>query len=127
MREILFRAKRQGDGKWVYGDLQHDYDGTPRCISDYCGGNPVDPATVGQYTGQKDKNGKRIFEGDVVKITDRYGKSLNWTIEFRNCEFACKHPRCNYWWSAGDLKGYTREVIGNIHDNPEYLSGEVTS
>lgn len=43
VRTIIFRGKRIDNGEWVYGDLQHDYNGEPRCISDYCGANPVDP------------------------------------------------------------------------------------
>ena len=134
MREILFRGKRIDNGEWVYGDLQHDYNGEPRCISDYCGANPVDPSTVGQYTGLKDKNGKQIFEGDILSIpfeedrspyeensiyyekgevyfdTERYG----WYVRFREY-----NEEISLWeYDNTDI-----EVISNIYDNPELLKG----
>ena len=77
MREILFKAKRWSDGKWVYGDLNQLQDST--IIHWYNNGcrvaDEVDPSTVCQYTGLTDKNGKKIFDGDVVRReTDYYGK-----------------------------------------------------
>lgn len=73
MREILFKAKRWSDGKWVYGDLNHLQDSV--IIHWYNNGcrvaDEVDPSTVCQYTGLTDKNGKKIFEGDVLKIAKK--------------------------------------------------------
>ena len=144
MREILFRGQtrrygekvRMGDGEklpsnWVYGGI---FPGTGDFSIIY-GGNSetleitaldkyvVYSDTVGQYTGLTDKNGKRIFEGDVVRITDRFLKALDWTVEYRNYGFFVKHPLCDFWWSISELDGYTLEVIDNIHDNPELIGG----
>lgn len=70
MREIKFRGKRLDNGEWIEGDLlrmlDHWFifpDPAPEGIDKYA----VDPATVGQYTGLKDKNGKEIYEGDVIR------------------------------------------------------------
>ena len=68
MREIKFRGKRIDNGKWVYGDLQHV--GKKIFIYDVnCTGNiEIDPSTIGQYTGLKDKNIKEIYEGDILSL-----------------------------------------------------------
>lgn len=134
MREIIFRGKRKDTGEWVegyysgYGLIcQNEPEDTYNATGDYCGQTPyvgfveVDPATVGQYIGQTDKNGKKIFEGDILRITDRYGKFLDWRVEFRKGAFSIKHPDCNYWCGIGDFDGYIIEIIGNIHDNPELM------
>ena len=123
MREILFRGKRTNNGEWVEGDLIH----LPNGISILANGYAyVIPETVGQYTGLTDKNGKKIFEGDIIDTPDRLIKVVWFTpnaqfdlnfIRYANdiiiTNFKGIHMR--------DLKEY--EIIGNIHDNPELLKG----
>lgn len=114
MREILFRGKRIDNSEWVFGDLRHDYDHAPRCISDYCGANPVDPNTVGQYTGLTDTNGKKIFEGDILKWdAEEWGKEYCEPVVW---DYSFLGVRQNDWQEFC-------EVIGNIHDNKELLNG----
>lgn len=126
VRTIIFRGKRIDNGEWVYGDLQHDYNGEPRCISDYCGANPVDPSTVGQYTGLKDKNGKRIFEGDILGTRYYYLSPDNVAVEvvkwFCNSWVIQEGDRPPTMLEEDEIMPYS-EVIGNVHDNKELWGG----
>ena len=144
MREILFRGK-QNEGRWVEGVyFKHDTvkvcfssdDPKPRhlIIQDgFCdwGFEPpihcvdVDPDTVGQFTGLTDKNGKKIFEGDIldhiiqaevltnrgVVVWDR--ENARWALQLNTMK------PCFYMHNPKSV-----EVIGNIHDNPELLKEE---
>ena len=118
MREILFRGKRLGDGEWVFGDLYHR--GKEIVITSFYAGHhiAVDPATVGQFTGLLDKDGKRIFEGDIATLDREDGFFV---IEFQEdtARFVmsgdCLLVDFDNFWN------YEIEVIGNIHDNPELL------
>ena len=126
MREILFRAKRVKkyckDQDWTEGVPFIDSDGD--CImATHCSKYVVDAETVGQYTGLTDKNGKKIFEGDIVRIIE-HGKVLNGKIIFKNTY--------NGGWVVADITEQSScslamrnnvEVIGNIYDNPELLKG----
>lgn len=131
MREILFRAKMKTDngeykkGVWVFGDLVRIKDGGKTLTMIY-GFGEVEPSTVGQYTGLTDKNGKRIFEGDIVKFCTElkeicfvdYGKGKYILRQLKKD----KHLS---WQSIDifELFGLECEVIGNIHDNPELIKG----
>lgn len=137
MREILFRGKTPG-GWWVYGDHIKDRiqtDGKPneyimiRFFNVFEGEDFEDyefiiPETIGQYTGLKDKNGKMIFEGDVVcGINGSFnGCPCEWgpfPIEYDESEAKFRVPL----WGTHENNDRTHwfEIIGNIHDNPELL------
>ena len=131
MREILFKAKRWRDGKWVYGDLNNLQDSV--IIHWYNNGcrvsDEVDPSTVCQYTGLTDKNGEKIFEGDVLKIakkSDGLGAYFFPPLEYP-VNVMVKWDMCAWMWETlGEDKYYISfpnawchyecEVIGNIHD-----------
>ena len=126
MREILFRGKHKSSGKWCEGNLHIDKQGiaiiTPDDTPLGCYGQ-VDPDTVGQYTGLTDKNGKKIFEGDIVKLRLLAAK-MEWkgVCEYRNGAFglAWQYAGERYCTFAGTCNA-EYEVLGNIHDNPELM------
>ncbi|MDD6564273.1 MAG: YopX family protein [Clostridiales bacterium] len=136
MREILFRGKREEDGGWIYGLYSDDYvyDTDFPCIVPLRSGAIYDSwavirDTVGQYTGLTDKNGKKIFEGDIVK-TKKYGKIIGhsnvrdfdiFVVIYEPAMFRLEntHRAFNLVGKCG--KGIDYEVIGNIYDNPELL------
>lgn len=123
MREILFRGKRNDSSEWVYGNFVRG------CVDDFAYivefGNKelcrnyveVIPETVGQYTGLTDKNGKKIFEGDIVTMPAYQGGKKKAIIYFKNGKFAVDGS--NY--SFKDICPKRMEVIGNIYDNKEIL------
>lgn len=132
MRDILFRGKRLDNGEWVYGSFCMDareqfnglcgVDGFIRLYDKAKGkmqSHEVDRETVGQYTGLKDKNGKRIWEGDVVKIKGDGVYLCVWSE--CNLEFSLTNVKESF--GMGYLPMYNAKVIGNIHDNPELLEG----
>lgn len=123
MREILFRGKRVDNGEWTYGYLFVCWD---RCyiLWGMSGDNPIKEEviseTVGQYTGLTDKNGKRIFEGDIITY---FGESclVKWDNETAKFILENENLVCDFeevWCNRFKVKV---EVIGNIHDNPELL------
>ena len=132
MREILFRGKRIDNGEWECGVPTKDsHDETVivesvfECDEYLCRGANclyVVPETVGQYTGLTDKNGNKIFEGDICsKFSNYTGKKFYFPIVFEEGLFYAKYsetagmPLCDICEKI--------EVIGNIHDNPELLKG----
>ena len=135
MREVLFRGKRTDNSKWICGDLRH--------ISDWKGGynlhivdntngrnNSVTgleiiPETIGQYTGLTDKNGVKIFEGDIVRYDVNYHDMVisydveNWGGWLYEDMDDNMQAYSIYEFCLKDIA-----VVGNIHDNPELLGGE---
>ena len=128
MREILFRGK--GVSRWFYGwycgkycDCFTDEAEESSQIIDFDSLylHEVAPETVGQFTGLTDKNGKKIFEGDIVRCTRYRLDSMGMVghiVYDEGCFCVKEHKSCNA--PAMDLLG-DYEVIGNIHDNPELL------
>lgn len=122
MREYLFRGKTIANGKWSEGTLLVTKQGC--CITpDATVYVAVDPETVGQYTGLTDKNGTKIFEGDIVKYGDTVHNVVfeqrNGTAYFGLVYSTLETLSFGYYQ---DLKQI--EVIGNIYDNPELLGDE---
>lgn len=135
MRDIIFRGKRIDNNKWVYGYY------TPVCFARFsC--QPaivpepdgiwepiaVKPETVGQFTGLTDKNGKKVFEGDILK---EYGAPPEHSLMvIKNTGFGCFiefyfHGEIHSIEQVGHTGWLSYdEVIGNIHDNPELLEAK---
>lgn len=147
MREILFRAKQKDKGNWVEGYyirqdettycFKEDYERHPENTKHYIvfdmptdWGLPnrhlmaeIDPETICQYTGLKDKNGNRIWENDIIKheISDTIG-----TVKWYQEDYVgwCVDDTIIDEQQFTDEMWNECEVIGNIFDNPELLKGE---
>ena len=128
-REILFRGKSYYN-EWVYGDLRHSSTGYGIAAIEQLFANiRVKPDTIGQYTGLKDKNGKKIFEGDILeyigKRKDNMNKVYRRKVVFHEGMFALLskelqiYSALNYHFMEDGRS--TWRVIGNIHDNPELI------
>ena len=125
MREILFRGKDFGviNHIWCFGSLDTTEDDRAIIIYPDRFGNKcriiVDPKTVGQYTGLKDKNGTKIFEGDIVLLK---GDEEPYQVVFdESCFQVYNSSGC---YVMDNFYDYEIEVIGNIYDNPELLGGK---
>ena len=139
IREVIFRGKRKDNGKWVKGYLYITHIGSHE-IGSYDAEINIErftfdviPETVRQYTGLTDKNGVRIFEGDILKSTIKiidcddeefsispYDREDIGIVEWRKDGFMIAH-KSGTW--ARCFYGCENYVIGNIHDNPEILKG----
>ena len=136
MREILFRGKRVDNGEWIQGDIvQFPVHGVVRIVEQEPSYKDaeVDSDTVGQYTGLTDKNGRKIFEGDIIHLEysqvffgGEYFGEYTAEVSYKEGCFVTDGT------NNGDeietpLSGFDNdelEIIGNIHDNPELLGGE---
>ena len=140
MREILFRGKRIDNGEWVegafclkdcdapFGDMVDrpsiiKYD--PPCDGFWF---RIDPETVGQFTGLTDKNGKKIFEGDICRFREWSKGEMCWVgkVHWEHQQFMISGDRnkeCETMFELCMSRFIPEniEVIGNIHDNPELL------
>ena len=111
-REILFRGKRVFDNKFEYGFLSWHSLGDG--VNYFVNNNVVYAETVGQFTGMTDKNGLKIFEGDIYNMGD---DNIRYVVVWRKCMFIGKqignnsYAGLDYWES--DIK-----KVGNIYDNP---------
>jgi uncharacterized phage protein (TIGR01671 family) len=129
MREIKFRGKRLDNGEWVVGsyiEAENRDRSIAHQIIPYKAGlvvREVDPATVGQYTGLKDKNGREIYEGDIIGGSN--GSINGWEWPFKS-EIKWNDEECGFntpIWGDMDSTHYYN-VLGNIHDNPDLLKTE---
>ena len=139
MREILFRGKRKDTGEWVRGCFgQHtSLDAFiidrpyPTAAGDWSalGFYEVEPNTVGQYTGLSDKNGKRIFEGDILDFQINIKMKIRGKVIFARGGFQFESPGFEEEYGGSvnfdsDVIAFSSsclEVIGNIYDNPDLL------
>ena len=134
IREILFRGKRTDNSEWVKGYYLNQRESLTDKKACYIATNngygfnyiSVDPSTVGQYTGLTDKNGTRIFEGDIIEIVDIFNETIRGVVYWCNGAFwaGCTTPDGNEsFHGIGYLPVECAHIIGNIYDNPELLKG----
>ena len=139
MREILFRGKRTDATvpPWVYGGIADiSGQGADRREQAYIIQGYVDhgyigfawevwPETVGQFTGRRDKNGQKVFEGDILSLFGGKDRGVVLWSDHDQCYFIS--PNGKEQFSMWDFCGLGRpeyyEIIGNIHDNPDLLKG----
>lgn len=136
MREILFRGKTKVQNKWVYGwycgkilnsDMYSTEESSQIIDAKTLYWHTCEPETCGQFTGITDKNGKKIFEGDIVAVKLEDSNGEEWQ-EIREVVYdskeCCWYPmrwdeECEFCEGWTEIKSI--EVIGNIHDNPELM------
>jgi len=132
-REILFRGKDKATKKWVYGDYTHNEGLKTHYISRNVNNTSrkaweVDPDTIGQYTGLKDKNGKKIFEGDILeyigKRKDNMNKVYHRKVVFHEGAFFLSVEDGVHYPVRTPIYEHNIEnwdVVGNVTDTPELM------
>lgn len=132
-REILFRGKRIDNGEWVEGNLiQYPLSSYFHIMSNHGFDDAICvlPETVGQFTGLTDKNGKKIFECDIVRrFNSKEQEVMRYAVKWNTdcCMFVlmCEDTYLGEYDSDFTVfYGEELEIIGNVHDNPELLKGE---
>ena len=124
MREILFRGKRRDRNVWIYGGIRK-VGGCYEIDDEHGPRETVLRDTIGQFTGLTDKNGKKIFEGDIVRL-DIAGIIFNAVCKFHSGSFGLvwHYMGADRWQAFTSICHVEYEVIGNIYDNPELTEGE---
>ena len=131
-REIKFRGKRVDNGKWVYGFFAKEPTTTTCYVfmatanMQYTGDfdyHEVIPETVGQFIGLKDKNGKEIYEGDIVSMESAFYccENENYYVEWGKWCYCLYKSNGDFFASADRIRFYKSEVIGNIHEHKHLL------
>lgn len=129
MREIKFRGKKFCQDEWIYGSLitrgERGADGN---FIDTGRGEcyPLQQDTIGQFTGLHDKNGKEIYEGDIIRTYGSKGDEIKHTVEYSEKEAMYCTKLVGAEMLGGSitqrwLDEFEFEVIGNVHDDPELL------
>lgn len=128
-RQIIFRGKRLDNGEWVYGDLEYNRAKNTARIHTYDEGGEylmqhlVEPESVGQYTGLLDKNGKEIYESDIV-MQRGYSGVKPMVVRFEQGAFIVGWHGGSSTQTRPMLIQKRCEVIGNVIDNPDLLNGK---
>ena len=134
MREILFRGKRTSDGEWIEGtmfQLASKLHPFIMLTERYAESYEVDSETVGQYTGLTDKNGKKVFEGDIIAFTCNDGTKHFSVVKYGIFNCSCCYGVYGWYFDGGcgDIRDLDPKegmishisIEGNIHDNPELM------